>query len=1611
MTFAGDSHGASFDRVVSAIHAAGGGRVQEGSGYTKVCCPAHGESNPSCSVRYDAAKGKTSVHCFVCDSDEPVLAAAGLSVGDLYDEPRAAGQQGKRTSTSSNGLVELDPQQAHNGKAAKADTSPTAGSSTSAGSGGKLRQQQVGEYIYHDAEGAEVGKVVRYDLVDTDGTRMDKTFRPKRRNPNTGRWVFGGFDAVLYHLPEVAAAIAAGELVYVFEGEKDADAARDLGLVATTNAGGAKSFSAEHAHQLAGARVVAVLDRDEAGYDRGVRLNQLLFTESEYAAAELRIVEPVEGKDFYLHISSGHTAEDLVDVDPAAKLAELRPAKPEDELTRRRQQRQPHHEDTDDDQSSPAPQWSIATSSGTWAYSTGADGEPPRGVYRGGNAGWQHVGPLPHVLERLTARDGHTRRSGMSYRIAMSPLAEADDVAIVNDDELKSGAWADKLDVATSADTKVVAATATAIRDTARRHAEVREIVPRWSAGQLEMPPTDVGPAGYGQMQAEEGTAQRTWQHLITLAAQTPKLALVLGAGLGALYVRPLERQSFVLLATGGARRGKTTALACAAALYGDPHHLVQPWNLSPIGLTQELGGLATLPSFRDELAAAGIRGRDLEKLVFQVTEGAQRTIGSRDGRSPRTSASWHGVLFATSNDTILGEVSNEGTAARVVEVPTPITHTAADAKELTRLARQAYGWPLHWLRQDPDIEQFAELTEQAGQALALPEGGVPETIGEHLTLAVAGARKLEQLTGGSGIYEATVNAGRALLDEMVAELEERGSTAGERLKAALREASSTRPTAFPTRPDYRASLEGAVPNTVAREVEGWDVSEETTVTGDLAVTSKALRQIAVDAEIHNLLPALRELRDEGCLVGDSDGKSRYQQSLRLTTAKKTKAYVFRFGQGELLPRTGNHTDLDDSGDTDPTSNDTSPSTASDPTEQSPLPHCDPTDDDNSGDTIDEAVTRTDDPDTRGECAPVPDVPTLSEQVACENDIAKGKGVAGPVRYVAGHLHDTCRLCGEGSPPFVDDLGTVHPFCAQNPPQPQQPPATTETEPTLPRPADHQPNTDHTPAQQPSVESHVVQDHVELTGPTPPQPTGYRAACVVADPSGLYLPNGIRYQGVPITDGADLLNAGEKLSIGHPGGPGQLILTDSMCLQLGLVAQADDGLPGDEARDQVRQRLGELDDTFLARARQHGWDIGRLRVETRARRGDRVFDLVLAPYEYLWTRGREDSHPLGALDENLSEAGYAAEAARIMGQLAHHLQLPWRSNPRQVGWDLFDKAQRARSRRKGHVLTQPGRLPTLTGDVTTEDLVPALTWSRWNRQHPADEHDQARINGARYAVHLDRMAAWLGSGKQATLGYCTNDQPEMRHHTGADTVGALLQRPEAIPAGIMRLRVPACPDPAVVPMHGHQSPTGPRWLWLPTPLAASLLYDDDPTMNTLGWGATIADLVTPGDDEPEQRQAEAWTFPAQGRLLDDLWYERLRDARYAFDASGDDVAASLIKRTYAAFLQTSQNTHQAVLDGPRAWQHQATWLATVKAHHYAWQWTLLQRARYAGLLVASVQIDEVVVLVDNPTDAVLGRMQGRIGQYKVKTIRELSDEHRAQLAAGTAAHELEGGEQ
>ena len=162
--------------------------------------------------------------------------------------------------------------------------------------------------------------VAAYDYTDTAGNLVYQScrFDPKgfsqRRPDGQGGWIWNlkGVDPLLYRLPELLAALAAGKPVFIVEGEKDADRLHSLGLAATTNSGGAGKWSKEHSKYFPiGTEAVILPDNDDPGRKHA----QFVARALHGRACLVKIVElsDLQPKgDVSDWLDAGHTKEEFL---------------------------------------------------------------------------------------------------------------------------------------------------------------------------------------------------------------------------------------------------------------------------------------------------------------------------------------------------------------------------------------------------------------------------------------------------------------------------------------------------------------------------------------------------------------------------------------------------------------------------------------------------------------------------------------------------------------------------------------------------------------------------------------------------------------------------------------------------------------------------------------------------------------------------------------------------------------------------------------------------------------------------------------------------------------------------------------------------------------------------------------------------------------------------------------------------------------------------------------------------------------------------------------------------------------------------------------------------
>jgi 5S rRNA maturation endonuclease (ribonuclease M5) len=240
------------------------GAKRSGENYMARCpAPTHGgeDRNPSLSVK-EGENGRVLFKCFAgCEFDD-IAAGLGLTARDL------AGDQPQEVS--------------------RAEWTP--------------HGDAVAVYDYRDEQGNLLFQVLR---------TADKQFPQRTPDPTRKSgwsWKLGDTRRVLYRLPKVLEAVAAGNMVWIVEGEKDVHSLERVGQIATCNPGGAGKWRPEFSAVLEGADVTVCADKDKPGQAHA----RMVAAALQGVARTVRVVEAADPhKDISDHIAAGCGFGDL----------------------------------------------------------------------------------------------------------------------------------------------------------------------------------------------------------------------------------------------------------------------------------------------------------------------------------------------------------------------------------------------------------------------------------------------------------------------------------------------------------------------------------------------------------------------------------------------------------------------------------------------------------------------------------------------------------------------------------------------------------------------------------------------------------------------------------------------------------------------------------------------------------------------------------------------------------------------------------------------------------------------------------------------------------------------------------------------------------------------------------------------------------------------------------------------------------------------------------------------------------------------------------------------------------------------------------------------------
>lgn len=332
------------EQILAALRERGLNPRESAKGWT--CrCPAHSDRSPSLSIGA-CSDGKVLLHCHARCTPEAIVGSLGLTLADLFPadsssprgllprpQRRGRGDTSGNISAGDGGFVAVAKGTKVKKPAQKFLTANDAVADLERHHG-----PRSAFWTYHNDCGEPVGVVVRWnvpaDPADPE-SKPRKKILPVSRTSDGANWVKEGMPTPrpLYGLPDLM-GLKAGSRVYVVEGEKTADAARSIGLMATTSPHGSESATKADWSPMAGRDVVIFPDHDKAGEKYASDVTTLCMAAGAKSVRVIRLADLWAGMpeggdmaDFLEH--RGHDAEAVrAEVEALADKASENPVQP-----------------------------------------------------------------------------------------------------------------------------------------------------------------------------------------------------------------------------------------------------------------------------------------------------------------------------------------------------------------------------------------------------------------------------------------------------------------------------------------------------------------------------------------------------------------------------------------------------------------------------------------------------------------------------------------------------------------------------------------------------------------------------------------------------------------------------------------------------------------------------------------------------------------------------------------------------------------------------------------------------------------------------------------------------------------------------------------------------------------------------------------------------------------------------------------------------------------------------------------------------------------------------------------------------------------------------------
>ena len=394
--------------------------------------------------------------------------------------------------------------------------------------------------------------------------------------------------------------------------------------------------------------------------------------------------------------------------------------------------------------------------------------------------------------------------------------------------------------------------------------------------------PPDAGEAQIAEaLMATEGSIDG-WRQVVKPLKYYPKVQAAIYASLAPPLLKVLRMPNFLVEWCGDTSKGKSTTMAVAGSIWGDPAtqtdtSIIGSWGATRIGVERRMSALSCLPTMLDDTKNLRryARGETIvPATIYSAVNGQSNTRGSVTGL--QRSRNWHTVLISTGEQRLIDFSKDGGTAARVLTMwGSPFGGEIEESiiKDLNRGLRENYGhagrmfvkWMVEHIDDAPEWRVMFDkaVSEIAPQVAAVGnDGGVSNRLADSLAVLDVAAELAHRVLDLPWEYDQPV---RWLIDAVGTE----GKTAKRHLEAMEAIASMI------------ASQWGAIQNSDARNDReppgGWiGYVEDYT-------SSKPWDYIGLHvSRLKGILSSLgyepnaiiRQWRDDGMLRVDTPGRS-----------------------------------------------------------------------------------------------------------------------------------------------------------------------------------------------------------------------------------------------------------------------------------------------------------------------------------------------------------------------------------------------------------------------------------------------------------------------------------------------------------------------------------------------------------------------------------------------------------------------------------------------------------------------------------------------------------------------------------------------------------------